>query len=319
MVYKMSEAASSLFLWTPGVGPDQAALDRMARAFPKPAKPMGEAWFMAPEREMYPQLLGDIAALPDDAIMQPLEEIASGSSNFGLLAEWVEWFHYLLPQLIVRRWEPTYFQPAERLFTAFMNQHPDAEGTPPYPEFYVDALHTLGRYIMSPVFWPAGKLDAVNCLSKWTGPSGVAGWSRAGNLLSASLFFSAKYLAASDVESWFRSAVSIPDRYWQVQIITWLTGAHPILTGEMDQPADFPEFGPLDVGWDCSHAVKGSDAGSPFVPPENRKAIVKVARDMKVEEFFEDVWTDPTMSAIAAEAAGMPESFLQLYQPNTVL
>ena len=137
---------------------------------------MGEAWFMAPEREMFPQLLGDIATLPDDAVMQPLEEIASGSSNFGLLAEWVEWYHYLLPQLIVRRWEPTYFQPAERLFSAFMNQHPDLEDTPPYPEFYVDALHTLGRYIMSPVFWPAGKLDAVNCLSKWTGPSGVAGW-----------------------------------------------------------------------------------------------------------------------------------------------
>ncbi|WP_126012809.1 hypothetical protein [Sphingomonas zeae] len=312
----MPEAASSSFLWTPGVGPDRTALLRMARAFPKPAAPMGEAWFMAPEREMYPQLLGDIATLPDDAVMQPLEEIASGSSNFGLLAEWVEWFHYLLPQLIVRRWKPTYFQPAERLFTAFMNQHPDVEGTLPYPEFYDDALHTLGRYIMSPIFWPDGELDFANCLSKWTGPSGVAGWWRAGNLISASLFFSAKYLAASNVEAWFRSVIGISDRHWQLQVITWLTGANPILTGEINQPAELPENGPFDVGWDWSHAVKGSDVGGSFLPLDNRRAIVEVAHDMKVGALFEDVWTDPTMSAIAAEAAGLPEAFLQRYQIN---
>ena len=75
----------------------------------------------------------------------------------------------------------------------------------------------------------------------------------------------------------------------------------------------------MDVGWDWSHAVKGRDAGGSFLPPENREIIVKVARDMKVEAFLEDVWTDPTMSLIAAEAAAIPESFLRLYQPNNVL
>lgn len=225
---------------------------------------MGEAWFMAPEREMFPQLLGDVAALPDDAIMRPLEEITSGSSAFGLLAEWAEWYHYLLPRLIERRWARTNFQPAELLFSAFMNQHPDIDGTSPYPEFRVDALHTLGRYIMSPLFWPDGKLDAVKCLSKLTGPSGVAGWYRAGNLLSASLFFCAKYLAACDVEHWFRSAVGIPNRYLQVQIITWLTGAHPILTGEIEHPAEFPETWAIDVVWDWSHVVRGGRSRQSF-------------------------------------------------------
>ncbi|MBB3359266.1 MULTISPECIES: hypothetical protein [unclassified Novosphingobium] len=286
----------------------------MAQAFPKPTKPMGEAWFMAPEREMYPQLFGDITKLQDDAVTKPLEEIASGLSSFGLLAEWVEWYHYLLPQLIVRRWKTTFYQPAETLFTAFMIQHPFVGGTPPYPDFYVDALHTLGRYVMSPIFWPAGKLDAVNCLSKWTGPNGVAGWSWAGSLLSASLFFSARYLPASDVESWFQSAVSISDRLWQLQIMTWLNGAYPILTGEIDQPSDFPEFGPLGGGWDWSHAINGGSAGVPFLPPENCKAIVEVARDLKVEALIEEIWTDPTMSGIAAEAAGIPAYFLELYR-----
>ncbi len=40
---------------------------------------------------------------------------------------------------------------------------------------------------------------------------------------------------------------------------------------------------------------------------------------MKVKAFFEDFWTDPTMSAIAAEAVGVPETFLQLYQGNNSL
>lgn len=270
---------------------------------------MGEAWFMGAEREMYPKLLGDLVALPDDDIMRPLEEITSGLSCFGLLEEWVEWYQYLLPRLLTRRWESTYFQPAERLFSAFMCQYPDAEGTSPYGSFRADALNTLGCYIMSPRFWPAGELDAVNCLSKWTGPSGLAGWGRAGNLLSASIFFCAKYLAANDVEGWFRSVLAIPNRFWQVQIMTWLIGAHPILTGEIEQPAEFPEIGTFDVAWDWSHVIRGC----PFLPPENREVIVQLARGMEAKAFLDDLWADPTMSAVVAELAGMPERFFQLY------
>lgn len=85
---------------------------------------MGEAWFMGTEREMYPQLLGDLDALPDEDIARPLEEIASGSSSFGAFEEWIEWYHYLLPRLILRQWVPTYYHPAELLITAFMAQHP---------------------------------------------------------------------------------------------------------------------------------------------------------------------------------------------------
>ena len=70
-------------LWTPGQGPDRAALDRMIRAFPKPATPMGEAWFMGDVRGMYPQLRGGLDALPDADIERALVEIATGSSNFG--------------------------------------------------------------------------------------------------------------------------------------------------------------------------------------------------------------------------------------------
>lgn len=320
----MSQTVSTPYLWTPQQGPDRAALDRMARAFPKPATPMGEAWFMGDMRRMYPQLRGDLDALPDDDIERAFVEIATGSSSFGPFEEWIAWFHYLLPRLVEREWKPTYYQPAEVLITAFMAQHPASDGSLPYPGFRNDALVTLGRYIMSPRFWPDGELDVANCLSKVTWPSGIVGWFKAGNLLSASLFFCTKYLARSDVETWFRSVIAIPNRYWQVQIMTWLVGAHPILTGEIGQPSDFSEDASFSIEWDWSHILDGHYSGSygpplhliPFLPAENRETIVQIARGMEVEEFLEDVWTDAEMSAVASEAVGMPERFLQLYRTD---
>jgi hypothetical protein len=296
----------------------------MAQAFLKPPTPMGEAWFMGTEREMYPQLLGDLDALPDEDIARPLEEIASGSSSFGTFEEWIEWYHYLLPRLILRKWVPTYYHPAELLITAFMAQHPTSEGSLPYPRFQTDALNTLGRYIMSSHFWPDGELDVVNCLGKWTRPTGIAGWYQAGNLLSASLFFCIKYLPRGDVEGWFRSAIAISNDYWRVQIMTWLVGAHPILSGEIQQPSEFPENAPFGIGWNWSHVLNGHHSGNykppihliPFLPAENRKAVFQVARGMEVEEFLEDFWTDPKMNAVTSEAAGMPERFLQLYRTD---
>jgi hypothetical protein len=287
---------------------------------------MGEAWFMGTERKMFPQLLGNIDALPDDYIAQALEEISSGSSSFGPFEEWAEWYHYLLPRLIQREWKPTYYHPAELLVTGFMAQYPAPGGSLPYPHFHADAINTLGRYVMSSRCWPKGQLDVVNCLGKWTGPSGIAGWSQAGGLLSASLFFCIKYLPRSGVEEWFRSVIAISNSYWQVQIITWLVGAHPILTGDIQQPSEFPEGAQFGVGWAWSHALNGNYSGTydgqnrpiPFLPTENRAAVLRVAHGMDVQRFIEDFWTDPSMTAVASETAGLADSFLQLYKADRV-
>src|SRR3569833_1089844 len=107
---------------------------------------------------MYPTLRGDLDALPDDEIAQALEEIITGTTSFGPLVEWIEWYHFLLPRLILRNWEPTYYQPGESLITAFMAQHADPSGEVPYRGFQADALRTLGQFIMSPRFWPDGEL-----------------------------------------------------------------------------------------------------------------------------------------------------------------
>jgi hypothetical protein len=320
----MSKSVPSSYLWTPRQGPDIAALERMRKAFPIPAKPMGEAWFLAEEREMYPQLFGELKGLSDDDVAGVIEQIARGASCFGPLEEWIEWYRYLLPQLIVREWEQHLYQRAELLITAFMAQHPMACGILPYPEYQRDALNTLGRYIMSPHFWPDGEFDAINCLCKWTGPSGIAGWYHAGGLLSASLFFSIKYLSHADVEPWFRSVIGISDRYWKVQLLTWLAGAHPILTGQVEQPSELPEHGPFGIEWEWSHSLDGHYSGHyappiqriPFLPAANCDAVVQIARDMKVEAFLEQFFTDPEMSAVASEVAGLPERFVELYRTD---
>ncbi len=280
---------------------------------------------MAPEREMYPELLGDLDGLNDDQLERPMEEMAIGPSSFGQLPEWTEWYHYLLPRLLQRRWRAVLHHPVEVLVTGFITQHPDLSGNWPYPDFRTDALTTLGQYIMAPVFWPPG--EAVpRCVNKRRATSGVCGWNHADGLLSASLFFCAKYLDASQVRPWFRSVAAIPNKYWQAQLITWLVGAHPILTGQIEQPAQYPEVGSFGITWEWSHVLKGNYCGEhvppietvAFLLPENRAAIVEVAREMDTDEFFEELLTDPQLGSVAAETAGLPERFLQLYRGTPI-
>ena len=318
---------SSSFRWAPGQGPDPEALRRMADAFPKPKKPMGEAWFLAPKREMYPDLLGDLDDLNDDQIYRPLQQIASGPSCFGQLDEWTDWYHYLLPRVMRRDWGSTLHHPMEVVISGFMGQHPENGQRFPYPEFGADALCTLGRCIMSPVCWPDGLLDASNCLMKFRRADGTVGWYDADGLLSASLFFCLKYLPETEVGPWFGSVIAIPNPYWRAQIIVWLIGANPILTDAISQPDKFAETGPNRVGWDWSYALHGNYTGnfdppirlSPFIPDENRHALLRAIQGINLTEFLEEWQTDPQLHELAAETAGMPDHYLELYGGRSTL
>ena len=317
----MSECFASPFRWVPGKGADPAALARLTDAFHKPTKPMGEAWFMGEVRELYPELLGELDHLTDEQLHKPLVEIASGTSSFGPMDEWIEWYHYLLPRLLVRNWSWHLFQPAELLVTGFVGQHPDSGGRLPYPTFRTDALATLGQYIMSPHFWLVKDSEVPKCFNKWKGPTGICGWYRADESMSASLFFCLKYLRAELVGPWFQSTLSIRNKYWRAQLITWLTGAHPILTGVINHPAELPDNARFGVGWEWSHTLDGNYTGiyeppirlETFLPAENRHAVLEVARARETLELCEDVLTDPQLEAVTEETAGLLEYFLELY------
>ena len=109
---------------------------------------MGEAWFMGTEREMYPDLLGDLSAIAIESLEKPLGEIASGTGSFGPMKEWRSWFHYLLGQVLPRRHEAYVAYLLESLATAFMAVYPNGVHREPYKGFREDALLTLGRSIM---------------------------------------------------------------------------------------------------------------------------------------------------------------------------
>lgn len=48
------------FVWQPGQGIDPAALARLRAKLKRPARPMGEAWFMGNDRHYFNELLDDI-------------------------------------------------------------------------------------------------------------------------------------------------------------------------------------------------------------------------------------------------------------------
>jgi hypothetical protein len=310
----MSQVVRPPFLWIPGQGPDPTVLARMSRAFRKPARPMGEAWFMSPERKMYPRLSGNLDSLSDEELEEALDQIATGSSSFGPFEEWTEWYHYLLPRLVSRRWSRSFYDRAELLMTAFMVQHLASDVDLPYRSFQTDALDTLGRYVMSSQFWPDAEGDAVQFPGTWQE-----------GLFSASLFFCAKYLAKSDVEPWLRSVIAIPNDHWRIQIIAWLVGAHPILSGGIGQPSEFPERGLPRIGWSWSHILDGNYSGNhqppvqliSFLPAENRETILRIACGEDVERFVEDILTAPHLEAATAELADVPERFFELYRPSS--
>jgi hypothetical protein len=314
----MTEKNAPAFLWKPGHGPNAAVLARMAAMFPSPTEPMGEAWFMSEERRMFPQLLLDLDTVDDDEIMHALGELASGPCCFGQRGEWTEWYHFLLPRLIGRNWGPQVYHPVELLVSAFVQQHPDSDGPWPYAGFRIDALQTLGAYIMAAPFWNGHGVPG--CLNKL--PNGISGWFDADGLLSASLFFCLKYLKPDEVREWFRSVLAISNSHWRAQMVVWLIGAHPLLSGEIDQPARFPEIGSYGVTWDRSHGLAGNYSGDfdepvqliPFLPAANAQIALQAARDCDIGDFFEELATNPVLADVAAETAGIEHRFAKLYR-----
>ena len=236
--------------------------------------------------------------------------------------EWTAWFHHLLPRLVTRDRGTELHDGKELLFTAFMAQHRQADGVWPYPQFRTDTLATLGRFIMAPRSWPGGRLDATACLDKRVAPSRHFRWYGASGLLSASLFLCAKYLPPGDVAGWFRSVLAISDRRRTAQVITWLVGAHVVITGEAAWPEGLSYAKPFGATWNWSHALRGKVPGvtasasgpMPVPPVENRASIPQVKAEVDADAFFEDLLTDPTLEVVAPEAAGLTERFHVLYR-----
>jgi hypothetical protein len=223
------------YVWIPGKGYDQAALSRLQRAFPRPDEPMGGDLVMSGDRYIYDDLLGDLMLLSTKELQTPLEVIASGTSAFGPLDEWTDWYHYLLAQLIPHSHDTYVEALLEILITGFVTQHPDGPRNEPYSVFFADALDTLGRCLMDQACWPNGEIDVKACLNPREHPWR---WTEASRKLSASMFFCLKYLGPDAIAPWLNSVLSIPNIYWRAELITYFVGAHGLLDGRIRQIPD---------------------------------------------------------------------------------
>lgn len=312
------------FLWKPGDGVDAVALERLRANFPKPATPMGEAWFMGTEREMYPELLGDLAEVATEDLQKPLGEIASGTSSFGPMEEWKTWFHYLMGQVLPRSHEAYVTYLLESLVTAFMALYPNGVYQEPYTGFRDDTLSTLGRAIMDGECWNGADIAIGKVLRRSNNnPAQVWIWWDASGDFTASMFFCMKYLDQHAIEPWLRSVLDNASPHWRAQIMVWFVGAHDILTGIVEWPSDFSMEARPYIGWEWSHCLRAElaatdDSGSPptsgFIPAAARETALKVIRAYFTEDNFLG-WLDSiaALPYLEEELAEIPSTFEKLY------
>ncbi len=309
------------FLWIPGQGCDPESVMRMREHFSVPAAPMGEAWFMGEDRTTYPYLYDDLDRMEIRKLIRPLEEIASGTSAFGSMEEWDDWFHYLLGRVLHRAHERNFYYFLEILMTAFMNIHPAKIEGRIYKDFREDALNTLGKSIMDPECWNGKNIAMCKILNSCNhNPKGRYGWDRASGDFSSSMFFCLKYLEASQIPGWCASALAIESPHWRAQMIVWLVGADKILKGRLQQPSQLK--GDPSVEWDWSHCINGDieqrqDKSKPlpdFLPAGNRSAFLKCVKQRITEDVYLE-WMDSIaqFEYIENEMLAIPSMFEDIY------
>jgi hypothetical protein len=311
------------FFWQPGLGIDAAALARLKRHFPRPAKPMGEAWFMGDERQMYPELAGDLSSLTARNLQRPLSEITGGLSNFGAYPEWCSWYHFLLGQLVERSHEEHVSSLLESLVSGFMAMYPGSAADQPYAGFFDDALLTLGRCLMAPACWTGQEIVVGSFLHRSNdNPAGVWRWWDASGDFSASMFFCLKYLPPSCIDGWLRSALAISSPHWRAQMLVWLVGAHDAMQGHIASPSALSFDARPKVVWeDCwclipvgTGAQPGREAAPGFLPQQNCHLALQVIGDWFNDDVFLD-WLASIGSVdyLATELADIPSRFEHLY------
>jgi hypothetical protein len=284
---------------------------------------MGEAWFMSEKRKMFPELEQDLEALTAWELQVPLQEIASGTSAFGPLEEWRDWYHYLLAQLLPRSHDRFVSPLLELLITSFVALYPNGVLNPPYPQFQQDVLSTLGRSLMEPDCWDDGQIVVGSVLHRSNNnPNQVWCWWDASGDFSASLFLCLKYLPTPLVADWFHSVLSIDSPHWRAQVIVWLVGAHEMLRGLIEWPSQLTLEAYPAVHWDWSHCLgpdlatdeSGTPPLSTMLSKESCAKVLEVVRGHFTEEIFLD-WLESisTVHYLQTELADIPATFERLY------
>jgi len=249
----MDEPASPPYRWIPGHGPDPDALRRLREIAPRPRQPMGEAWFMGGDRQMYAGLMHpDPQAWAARELESALDALTSGPRCFDHCDEWSQWFDYLLPRVLARADDHRNF---ELLVTAVFVHCLDPALPGRAPQFRRDLLDTLGRRLMAPSCWPPAPADRSDGLLR---PLGNGYYKiEPGRAISAACSLVLRYLDADLIDGWIESVLAIDDASWRCAFVVWLAGA-AVLVFDDAQPEDMDNPPHLDIGWNGHWLLDGS-------------------------------------------------------------
>ncbi len=237
-----------------------------------------------------PKIFGDIAP---EMFSDMLYEITSGFSCFGKMPEWSEWFHFSLAEYTSRPESGNVHNRFGEMVSAFVALYPESSFVEPYIGFRRDAVNSLGRVLMSPDLWGDAVLTADQSFHR----DEKIQFSKefGGEYFSASLFFCLKYLPLDELFSWLNSVLNIPCVNWRKQLIVWLFGAHPLLTGKVKQVNQLSNSYP-NVSWKNSFLLNGNYTGvftqealnsaGDFLPAENRERFLEFVRRRLRPEVF---------------------------------
>lgn len=268
--------------WKPGNGPSAEALERMRVHFPKPTEPMGVAWFMDEKRKLYTELMiQPLSELPVSYLENVFWDITSGTSSFGHLKEWDDWFRYLLPEWVLLG--INHLELFEQTITAFFNIY-DAGITEDYPGFREDVFSTLPLVLMSPGLWRphTNKATGLNAIHPsfliWIdgAPNGWDGRSTH-SAISAGLFFCLRYLRPDEIPIWFQSLIAIESVYWRSHLLVWLLGIKNLLTEEIITRRKFSKISPR-LQWRDSYLLEALSSGNDLFPSANLDAFFTIVK-----------------------------------------
>jgi hypothetical protein len=255
------------YRWRPGNGPDAGVLDRLARTFTRPPKPMGEAWFMGDERRMFTELMTmDVADAPTILLGQVLQEMSTGPSCFGPHEEWRAWYPYLLPRVVPLALSRPATWLIDDLLTATISQFPD--GLPDRgPLAARDIVDTLGQALMEASRWRDAAMVGRDG-DDWE-------WGRASGELSPFMLLVLKYLPEAQIANWTASLFDVADPRWRALLLAWLARARVLFGDEDVQPADVQRLAP-DIDWAGASILAGHYSGD-FREPVTRVAFLRPA------------------------------------------
>jgi hypothetical protein len=215
--YKITYIYAPLrFRWLPSSEISLEAIEHMREQFPRPKQWPYKAWFMG--KVNYHEGI-DIQNWSNRQLFEYLQDTRSGISSFGRLKIWVDWFHYLLPDLILRAAKEPDSNLHDEIIEYFLVLYRH-ELYEEYLSFRRDIFASLATIIMQKSFWVDEKADFLaHC---WLEPLEPLQPESNGLALEHIMLFCLKFLIVEDIAEWVESIAVIESKKWHGRFSRWL-------------------------------------------------------------------------------------------------